>query len=168
MQLRGKGRAYVTEVVARADAIRYSYRLLSYRDRSEKELRERLCRKGFSEETVQQTISHLKDKGFINDTALASSLKRSAEEIKLLGTKGVRLFLQHRGLSGEIIDDILADSDPDEIIRAKKLVDRKLRTMGNYSDEEIRKKIWGFLMRKGYSFDTIRQMLKQFKIKEEE
>lgn len=148
------------------DAIHYAYRLLSYRDRSEKELRERLRKKGFSEETVLQSIKHLKDKGFIDDAALAVSLRRSAEDIKLLGSKGVRGFLQQRGISEKIIDDVLTDSESDEIIRAKKLVDRKLKTMKNFSDEEIRKKLWRILMRRGYSFDTIRHILRQLKIDE--
>jgi len=164
MQLRVKGRANLTE----ADAVRYAYRLLSYRDRSEKELEERLRKKGFSEKAVRDAISSLKLKGFLNDAELAESLKRIAEDIKLLGNKGVSQFLQHRGLSKEIIGDVLAEDDSDEIIRAKKLVDRKLKTMGNYPDEEIRKKVWRILARKGYSFDTIRQMLKQLKIEEDE
>lgn len=164
MQLRVKGRANLTE----ADAVRYAYRLLSYRDRSEKELRERLQRKGFSEDAVLHTVSRLAEKGFINDTTLAASLKRTAEDVKLLGRQGVRLFLRHRGLAEEIIKDICTDTDHEEITRAKKLVDKKLRTMGNYSAEEVKKKLWRFLLRKGYSFDTIMQILKQFKIKEEE
>ncbi len=160
MQLRGEGRADLKG----ADAIRYAYRLLSYRDRSEKELRERLRRKGFSEETIQHVISHLNEKGFINDEKLALSLKRVAEEVKLLGTQGIRLFLQRRGLSERIADNVLEDNDSDEVTRAKKLVDKKLRTMGNYSDEEIKKKIWRTMVRKGYSFDTIKQIIKEFKI----
>ncbi|MEK7333198.1 MAG: RecX family transcriptional regulator [Nitrospirota bacterium] len=71
-------------------------------------------------------------------------------------------------MAEEIIKDICTDTDHEEITRAKKLVDKKLRTMGNYSAEEVKKKLWRFLLRKGYSFDTIMQILKQFKIKEEE
>ena len=113
-------------------------------------------------------MSHLTEKGFINDTTLAVSLKRIAEDVKLLGRQGVHLFLRSRGLSEEIIKDICIDMDHEEIARAQKLVDKKLRTMGNYSAKEAKGKLWRFLLRKGYSFDTIMQILKQFKIKEEE
>ncbi|MDI6744475.1 MAG: regulatory protein RecX [Thermodesulfovibrionales bacterium] len=149
------------------DAIRYAYRLLTYRDRSEKELADKLKLKGFSEEIIQQTIRHLSEKGFINDAALALSLRRIAEDARLLGNRGVRIFLHRRGISGKLIRDIFTDDDPDEIIRAEKVVSRKLKTIENYSDEEIKKKIWRFLVRKGYSFDTINKILRQFKIKEE-
>lgn len=148
------------------DAIRYAYRLLSYRDRSEKELTDKLKWKGFSEETIQQAINHLSEKGFINDTALALSLRRIAEDARLLGDRGVRIFLLRRGISAELIKDVFTDNDPDETIRAEKAVSRKLKAIENYSDEEIKKKIWRFLVRKGYSFDTINKILRQF-IKEE-
>jgi regulatory protein len=146
------------------DAIRYAYRLLSYRDRSEKELTDRLRWKGFSEEIIQQTINHLSKKGFIDDAALALSLRRIAEDAKLLGDRGVKIFLLRRGISKNLIRDVLTDNDPDELIRARKAVDKKLNTIENYSDEEIKKKMWRFLVRKGYSFDTINKVLRQFKI----
>ncbi|MBI4690409.1 MAG: RecX family transcriptional regulator [Nitrospirae bacterium] len=152
-------------IVTKADAIGYAYRLLSYRGRSEKELIERLRKKGFSEEIILNTITHLKDKGFIDDAELAETLKRTAEEVKLLGTYGVRSFLRHRGIPEEIIAG-LYDSGSDEDSRAKKIVEKKLRTMGNFSDQERHKKIWLFLTRKGYSSDTIRNILKRFKMEE--
>ena len=149
------------------DAIRYAYRLLSYRDRSEKELTDKLKWKGFSEEIIQQTIKHLSEKGFVNDAALALSLRRIAEDARLLGDRGVRIFLLRRGISEELIKDVFTDDDSDETIRANKIVSKKLKAIENYSDEEIKKKMWRFLVRKGYSFNTINKMLRQFKIKEE-
>ena len=153
--------------VNKADAIRYAYRLLSYRDRSEKELTNKLKWKGFSEEIIQQTINHLSEKGFINDTALALSLRRIAEDARLLGNRGVRIFLLRRGIPEELIRDVFTGDDSDEAIRADKAVSKKLKAIENYSDEEIKKKMWRFLVRKGYSFDTINKILRQFKIKEE-
>jgi len=164
MQLRDKNRTGLTK----ADAVRYSYRLLSYRDRSRKELGERLKEKGFSEDTVRDAVSYFEERGFLDDAALAKALKRSAEEIKLLGEQRVRLFLRQRGISKEIIKDIFAGGDSDEISRAERLVRKKFRTMKSLPDEESRKKMWRFMGRKGYSFDTIKKALKQFKIKEEE
>lgn len=122
------------------DAIRYAYKLLSYRDRSEKELTDKLKWKGFSEETIQQTIRHLSEKGFINDTLLALSLRRTAEDAKLLGNCGVRIFLQRRGIPEKLIRDVFANNESDEIIRANKVVGKKLKTLENYSDEEIKKR----------------------------
>ncbi|RJQ41838.1 MAG: regulatory protein RecX [Nitrospiraceae bacterium] len=149
------------------DAVNYAYRLLSYRGRSEKELTDKLRLKGFSEDIIKEAISHLSEKGFINDAELALSLKRIAEDARLLGNRGVRVFLLRRGISGELIKDVFSEDNSDEIIRAEKAVNKKIKSIKNYSDEEIKKKMWRFLARKGYSFDTINKMLRQLKIKEE-
>ena len=135
--------------VNKADAIRYAYRLLSYRDRSEKELTDKLRWKGFSEEIIQQAINHLSEKGFINDTALALSLRRIAEDARLLGNRGVRIFLLRRGIPEELIRDVFTGDDSDETIRANKVVSKKLKAIENYSDEEIKKKCGDFLSGKG-------------------
>jgi len=153
--------------LSKADAVRYAYRLLGYRDRSKKELADKLRLKGFSEEIIEQTINHLSEKGFINDAALAVSLRRTAEETRLLGDRGVRIFLQRRGIPDGLIKDIFTDNGSDEVARAEKAATKKLRSIENYSDEEIKKKIWRFLIRKGYSFDTINKILRQLRIKEE-
>jgi regulatory protein len=146
------------------DAIRYAFRLLSYRGRSERELNDRLKRKGFTEETVLNTISHLKDNGFIDDVELALTLKSSAQENKLLGNEGIKGFLRQRGISEETIGNVITDEDTDEILRAKKLVDRRLKTMENYPVFEMKKKLWRLLARKGYSFDTIKKVVKQVNV----
>ncbi len=44
----------------------FSLRFLSYRPRSEKEMRERLWRHGFPPETVEETIARLKDQGLLD------------------------------------------------------------------------------------------------------
>ena len=101
--------------------------------------------------TIQQAINHLSEKGFINDTALALSLRRIAEDARLLGNRGIRIFLHRRGIPEELIKDVFTGDDPDEIIRANKVVSKKLKSIENYSAEEIKKKMWRFLVGKGYS-----------------
>jgi len=152
--------------LSKADAIRYACRLLSYRDRSEKELSDKLKFKGFPDDVIENTISYLREKGFINDESLAVSLRRNAEETRLLGNRGVRMFLQRRGLRAELIRDVIRGNEPDEMARAGKLIDKKLKGI-DIADEKAKQKIWRFLVRKGYSFDTISRVLRQLRIKEE-
>ncbi len=153
--------------VSGGDPLRYAYRLLSYRDRSEKELRGRFQKKGFSEDDIESVISRLREKGFINDRSLALSLKKSAEDVKLLGTMGTRWFLHRRGIAENIIDDVVEENESEESERAYRLVEKKMRSMQRFSADEVKKKLWRFLMSKGYSFDTIRKTLKSFKMEEE-
>lgn len=148
--------------------VNYSYKLLSYRARSEKELGERLREKGFSETVINDTLAKLKGQGFVNDNLLAVSLKKSAENSRLLGAQGVRNFLRKRGISEEIIKEVFKDDDSDETERAKKLMRKKLKTIGKCPEQKIKEKLWRHLAGKGYAFEAIKNAFKQIKLKEEE
>ena len=110
--------------------------LLNYRSRSEKELREQLEKKGFSENHISSTIRHLKKAGYLDDHALALDLKRQAFDNKLLGHNSAKRFLLNRGLPDEIIDETLEYNEETEAAKIKKLIEKKLRTTGNYPDKK--------------------------------
>ncbi len=145
------------------DAKRYCLRLLSYRGRSESELRERLGKRGFSEEVISRTFRYLKQAGYLDDDALAVNLKRQALEKKSLGYEGARSFMLKRGLPREVIELTLGYDKDSEFKNIQKLVDKKLKSMGNYLTESDEKKLWNFLARRGYSFEVIRKAIKESK-----
>jgi regulatory protein len=150
------------------EARRYSIRLLSYRARSEKEIRDRLKRKGFSGKSIESAVPSLKESGFIDDVALARQLRRQAIEVKLLGYGPAKAYMIKRGVPAEIIEETLDRDEDEELRNAQKIVDKKLKTMGNYLTADERKKLWNFLARRGYSFGTIRKALKDAGIEEAE
>lgn len=153
------------------DAKKYAFRLLSYRSRSENELRERLEKKGFSEIDISATLKYLKEAGYVDDHGLALNLKRQAFNNKLLGHKRTRIFMLSRGVPDEVVDAALQYDEEAETEKIQKLIDKKLKTMGNYLDKKNEKRLWDFLVRKGYTFSTIRracQNLKRIRKDEEE
>ena len=130
--------------------------LLSYRSRSEKELQERLEKKGFSERHIASTLRHLKQAGHLDDHALALDLKRQAFNNKLLGHNRAKLFLLNRGLPDEIVNAALKYNEETETQKIQKLIEKKRKTMGDCLDKKKEKKLWDFLVRKGYTYSTIR------------
>jgi len=151
------------------NAKKYAFRLLGYRSRSENELRERLEKKGFSEIDISATLKYFKKAGYLDDHALALNLKRQAFNNKLLGHKKTRIFLLSRGVPDEIVDAALQYDEEAEAEKIQKLIDKKLKTMGNYLDKKKEKRLWDFLVRKGYTFSTIRRACQNLKrIREEE
>lgn len=138
------------------DALRYAYRLLSYRGRSHKELEQRLGLKGFSKEDIQQAIGHLKEHGYLDDLSLAESLKRVAMDMKLLGQEGARQFLRQRGIERQVIEGVL--SDYNELGSALRLVGKKLKGMA--PEEKTLRRISALLRRRGYCNETIRKAIK--------
>jgi regulatory protein len=146
-------------------ALRYAYKLLSYRQRSIKELGDRLRRKGFSPACVRQALERLEGLGYLDDGALALSLKGKAGDVKLLGSAGARQYLMRMGIPRDTVEDALADYD--ELAGARRLVEKKMKTLKDYPRAVIRKRLLGYLKRRGYSGDTVRKSLR-FDMKEEE
>jgi len=133
--------------------------LLHYRDRSEREIFERLNKKGFTEEAGIKAGNYLKEKGFINDARYAESLKRMAIERKHLGRRGVVHYLLSKGIPDEIVEGISGD-DEEYLDTAEKLVARKMRQLKGLDVSVIRRRLWGLLLRKGYSSDIIKKALR--------
>lgn len=133
--------------------------LLRYRDRSEREITQRLQRRGFTEDVGNQVSSYLKKKGFVDDARFAESLKRVAVEQKQLGRQGVVHYMLSRGISREIIDGLCGD-DEEYLQNARDYVERKVKQMRALDDFETKRRLWAALARKGYSVEIIGRALR--------
>lgn len=144
----------------------YALKLLSYRSRSEKELKERLKNKGFTEDDIFSVIEYLKELGFINDSLFAESLKRYASERKLLSSEGIRRYLLQKGIPKNIVVSVCIENYNEELDKASQFLLKKIKNPGFYPDEKSKKRLYNQLLRRGYSPDII---FKAFnKIKKEE
>lgn len=146
----------------------YALLLLGYRGRSEKELRDRLKRKGFCEEDIEKTVAWMINAGFINDRSLADELKRQALSNKLLGFSGARRFMQQRGLARDTIDEALEYDEDTEFRNIRRLIEKKAKSLEKYPEPKRTKNLTDFLLRRGYSMNVIRKAIKnKFSIDEE-
>ncbi len=149
-----------------ADARSYALRLLGYRSRSRKEMRERLRGKKFSDNQINTTIKFLKAAGLMNDKAVALELLRYATERKNLGRKGLEMFLSRRGIERDLISEILTNHTAEmEKETASKLVERKLMTLRRHPKNVIRRRLWGMLQRRGISADIAHRVIKDIEKK---
>jgi len=144
-----------------AEAKKYAFKLINYRPRSKREIIERLKKKGFDKELIDVTVEFLEKAGLINDKVLAPELLRSAVEKRCLGKKGVEMFLSKRGIGRELINDVLSNYAMDlEKEAASRLVEKKLKTLKNYPQDVVKRRLWEMLQRRGFSSDIIRAVVK--------
>lgn len=122
------------------------------------ELARRLEMKGFGPASVREAIGRLKEGGYLDDGALANSLRRKAEEVRMLGARGARLYMRQMGIPREVADEAL--SGYDELASARRLIDRKMPAMGGRPEAVVRRRLAGLMRRRGYSADTVRRSLK--------
>jgi regulatory protein len=143
------------------NARQYAFLLLRYRDRSEKEIVQRLQKKGFSEETACKVRDYLIEQRFIDDARFAASLKKSAQEQKHLGRTGVFSYLVSKGIPADMAKET-AGKDADYEVTAAAFIERKMKLYAALDDMTRKKRLWAALARKGYSPEVIKRALRSY------
>ncbi|HVZ67162.1 MAG TPA: regulatory protein RecX [Patescibacteria group bacterium] len=140
-------------------AFNYGIKYLSYRNRSTKEVNDYLEKKNFEENTINIALKKLIDMKFLNDEEFARLWIESRQKYKGKSKLVLRQELKQKGINSGLIDSLLNDSE-DDYETAKKLFEKKKRTLGNLPPEEFKKKMGGFLQRRGFSYDVIIKLIK--------
>lgn len=136
---------------------------LSFRPRSEKEVRDYLIKKISTRENIKfsqaresplvdQVISKLKKYKYLNDLEFAKWLVASRTTSRPKGHTLIKLELRKKGISQEIIDLI---PTVDQTVLAKIAVEKKIPRWQNLPVLEFKKKFYQYLASRGFDFDTI-------------
>ena len=129
---------------------------------SGQEVRKRLIKKGAEENEVNDTVQWLQELGAVDDDAYAAVLGRHYGA-KGYGPGRVRQELQKRGISRELWEEALSQLPPsEEAIR--QYISAKWRP----GDERMGKKIADALLRRGFSWNEIRPILREWAQNEDE
>lgn len=131
--------------------------LLSRRPHSRRELKDKLLRRGVSEEDAEDCVQWLSDRGFLDDEEYAGAVARHYAA-KGYGAGRVRSELQRRGIDRELAADTLSDL-PDNAGKIDAFLARKLT---NVNDREAVRKVSAALFRRGFSWEEIRAALRRF------
>ncbi|MBI4298337.1 MAG: regulatory protein RecX [Chloroflexi bacterium] len=128
-------------------------RLLSFRSRSEAELRTRLLRT-FSLPEVESALARLKEQNLLDDLSFAQSWRRSRESSRPRSAFLIRRELAAKGIPHEIADAAVIDLDDEEgAYQAGLKVTRHLEKADFVT---FRRKVWSHLRRLGFSASVIR------------
>ncbi len=149
-------------------ARQYALKLLSYRGRSEKELKERMTRKGFSDTLISSTIDHLRNLGFVNDVSLAESLKREATANKFFSRNGARRYLLNRGIPRDVIHTLCDQDGKEDLQNAQRYIEKKFRLLKTFPPAAVKRRLYAQLLRRGYSPETISTVLNNILSNEED
>ncbi|MCQ9207973.1 MAG: RecX family transcriptional regulator [Omnitrophica bacterium] len=140
----------------------YVYKLLSYCQRSTREVKERLRKKGFNPAVTRKTIKYLSEINYLNDQEFAKSWIRSKMQSSPVGRAVLRYQLRQKGITEEVLEQALGElsSHYDEFRVAKKLVaSRRLRYKGLKDQKKLKKRLYDYLRRRGFSSETILQAI---------
>lgn len=135
-------------------------RQLARRGMSRWELEQVLVKREIEPEAFAPELDRLEALGVIDDASLAVSLAFTQHSRKGLGRTAIKQELNRRHIDPELIEIALADiADEDELERATELAVKRIGQLSSYDDETVRRRLHGFLSRKGYSSGIVRQAL---------
>jgi len=151
------------EALARSDhyhrCLNAAAHYLSYRPRSEFELRERLHQRGFDGDSVEAVLTRLKEQGLVDDMAFAQFWKDNRESFSPRSQWLTRLELRRKGIASNIIDQI-ADTIDDED-SAYRAALSKARSLPLSDYQSLRRRLGGYLKRRGFGYGVINHTIER-------
>jgi regulatory protein len=138
---------------ARERAVQQALLFLSYRARSESEIRQNLRKHEMPEEVIEQTLDRLRQDGLANDGLFAQAWVENRSTFRPRSRRMLAMELRQKGLDDEAVSSALEDVDDEPLAyeAAKKWAPR-LKAL-EWAD--FRKKLSEFLARRGFSYSVI-------------
>jgi regulatory protein len=137
--------------------------MLAFRARSSSELARSLQRKGEEKAHVDWAIDRLREQGLLDDAAFARSFARSRVVDGKQSRRRVQQDLARKGvsrsLSDEAIDTVFEEEAVDQRAIVEEAARKKLRSLAGLDPVVQRRRLYGFLARRGYEIDDIRSVL---------
>ena len=138
-------------------ALSYTLWLLGRRDYSEKELRDRLARKGANPVDVDRVITRLDDLDLVDDAKVAAGLVRVRR--KKRGIFALRRDLRRKGIEGSTAEDALAPVTHESQLTAAKGILARHAWRFEDRDARSRARAYAFLARRGFPPDVVHEAL---------
>ena len=149
------------ELLARSDNVQRCFNAavhyLSYRPRSEPELRERLKRRGFNGDSVETVIARLKEQKLVDDTVFAEFWKDNRESFSPRSQWLTRLELRQKGVAEDIIDRVVGTIDEED--SAYRAALKKARSLPQSDYQSYRRRLGEHLKRRGFSYGVINNIV---------
>lgn len=132
---------------------------LGYRPRSEFELRERLCRRGFDGDSVAAVLARLKELGLVNDMEFAQFWQENRQAFSPRSGSLTRLELRRKGVADEIISQVVSSFDDNESAYRAGLGKARRLPLSDY--QSFRRRLGEYLGRRGFRYGVINNTVQQ-------
>jgi regulatory protein len=125
---------------------------LSGRARSRKELADKLAQKNVPTDVATRLLDRFEEVGLVDDAAFARTWVEGRHTSRGLAPRAIAQELRRKGVDDEVAREALDDLDDDEQREtARRLVRKKLRSLGRFDDATRTRRLVGMLARKGYA-----------------
>lgn len=135
--------------------------VLGYRARAEGEMRERLLRAGYAPETVEGVVERLLELGYLDDAEFARNAAR--EKARKYGPRRVFGDLRKSGVGEELAREAVEGqfSEDSEFEAAQSAARRRYNT--SERSDVLARRVYGFLVRRGYSAGVCAEVARRYR-----
>jgi regulatory protein len=140
---------------AREDAMAAALRIVVYAPRSERELRERLARRGIDSAVVAATVARMKELRLIDDAAFAASWVENRDSSSPRSRRLLAQELRSKGIRQDVAS--ASTEGVDDTRAAYRAGEKRARLLAGRPFEEFRRKVGDLLLRRGFDYETARE-----------
>jgi len=140
-----------------ARAYELALRYVSYRPRSEAEMRRYLERKELDEEAIGRVLQRLHDAGQLGDREFARFWVENRETFRPRGRWALRTELRQKGVDSDIIESAIAGVD--EEASASRAAEGRMRRLRGLDERTFHRRLLGYLQRRGFGYGVSRRIV---------
>src|SRR6478672_6285867 len=134
----------------RLGAMEAALRLLAMSQRSEKELRDRLKKRGFRKAALEAAVTRVREMGYLNDAAYARFFVESRQASTPRSRRALSFELERKGVDRDVAASSVEEvSDADSAYRA---VQRRLRSLQKLDRATFTRRLGSFLGSRGFGY----------------
>ena len=138
---------------ARERAFQQAMLFLSYRARSESEIRKNLRKHEYAEPIIEETVARLRQDGFANDDQFAKAWVENRITFRPRSRRMMAMELRQKGLDDEAVQAAIETVDDEA--SAYEAAQKRATRFKALEWQDFRKKLSEFLARRGYSYSVI-------------
>jgi len=142
-----------------SSAKKAAIRLLTVRDRTAFEIRNRLSEK-YSQEIVEEALDYLTEMDFVNDERYAQNYVENRNRTRPTGNSALRYELSNKGITSDIVDKVLNPPEA-ELELAVRLLTSRAPSLARLSPEVRQRRAYGLLERRGFPWHTAQKAVGQ-------
>ena len=148
-----------------AKAFNKALHFLSFQMRSEYEVKKKLLDAGHGEAVVLEAVRKLESLGFLNDQTYSKALLETKKRTLKKGPRAIRQDLKKKGIDKSLQDEVLETFTEEEQLEiAMQLAEKEVRAGSRRTPMQLKQKIQDVLMRKGYSFGIVSDVLERIEL----
>ena len=146
------------------DTYLIALRMLARRELSEAQIRQRLAKRGESQESINEAIARLKSDRSIDDERVAGAIARTQAAGRNRGRRRVLQQIEAAGIDKSIasraVDQVFQDLDPDALLSAS--LEKRLRGRERIADDREFQRLFRYLSAQGFESDKILAHLRKY------